>query len=109
MVTVGSKAAGGTARWNSRPGVPPICCSARAIASTSGKVWTVRAGEREPALERLPGRPGGLDGPEFGDGLAGKVAELFVGQAPAGGADDRHLRDIRYGQHRCASITQGGT
>jgi hypothetical protein len=30
----------------------------------------------------------GLDGPEFGDGLAGKVAELFVGQAPVGGADD---------------------
>ena len=38
MVIVGSKAAGGTARWNSRPGVPPICRSAAAIASASEPV-----------------------------------------------------------------------
>ncbi len=38
MVTVGSKAAGGTARWNSRPGVPPICRSARSIAAASASV-----------------------------------------------------------------------
>src|SRR6516165_12379955 len=40
MPTVGSKAAGGTARWNSRPGAPPIWCSARLMASTSGRVRT---------------------------------------------------------------------
>jgi hypothetical protein len=38
MVTVGSKAAGGTARWNSRPGAPPICRSAAAMAAASGRV-----------------------------------------------------------------------
>ena len=38
MVTVGSKAAGGTARWSSRAGVPPISCSARSIAATSESV-----------------------------------------------------------------------
>jgi hypothetical protein len=38
ILTVGSKAIGGTARWNSRPGVPPISRSARSIAAASESV-----------------------------------------------------------------------
>ena len=39
MFTVDSNAAGGTARWNSRIGAPPISFSARATASASESVW----------------------------------------------------------------------
>jgi hypothetical protein len=41
-----------------------------------------RAGERERLLECLLGRFGGVADPEFGDRLAGKVAELFAVRFP---------------------------
>jgi hypothetical protein len=49
-----------------------------------GGVGGFRAGERERLLECLPGRSYVLADPEFGDRLAGKVAELLVGQVSAG-------------------------
>ena len=42
------------------------------------------AGEREPVLECLPRGSCGLAGSEFGDRLAGVLAELLAGDAPAG-------------------------
>ena len=39
----------------------------------------LRAGEGEPALERLPRLAGGFDGPELGDRLAGVLTELLTG------------------------------
>ena len=39
----------------------------------------------------------------------GAAACPQAGLRAAGHQTYRHLRDIRYGQHRCASITQGGT
>jgi hypothetical protein len=68
-----------------RPGEPPIARSACSMAAVSGGgVGGFRAGERERLPECLPGRSCGLADPEFGDRLAGKVAELLVGQVPAG-------------------------
>jgi hypothetical protein len=85
MVTVGSKAAGGMARWKSRPGEPPIARSACSMAAASGAASAGSALANESVCwNALPGRSGGLADPEFGDRLAGKAAELFVGQVPAG-------------------------
>jgi hypothetical protein len=73
MVTVGTKAAGGIARWNSRPGVPPTCRSAAAMAPARESVWagSALANERRRAnaCQALP-------------------AELLAGHVLRGYADD---------------------
>jgi len=72
-----------TGRWNSRSGEPPICRSARSMAPV-GKVVPDPVLANEPVLECLPGGSCGLAGSEFGDRLAGVLAELLAGHAPAG-------------------------
>ena len=47
MRTTEMNAAGGTARWNSRRGVPPISFSARWIASVSSSVLPGSAGAKD--------------------------------------------------------------
>ena len=49
MVTTDSNAAGGTARWNSRRGSPPIWLSAFRTASTSGEASSGSAAAKDSA------------------------------------------------------------
>ena len=83
MVTIGSKAAGGTGRWNSRSGEPPICPSARSMAAV-GKVVPDPVLANESLCWNACQGSCGLAGSEFGDRLAGVLAELLAGHAPAG-------------------------
>jgi hypothetical protein len=80
MVTIGSKAAGGTGRWNSRSGDLPF----RPLDGRGRQVVPDPVLANEPVLECLPGGSCGLAGSEFGDRLAGVLAELLAGHAPAG-------------------------
>src|SRR5262249_55097147 len=65
----------------------------------------LRAGEGGPAGDRLPGRPARRASPEFAGRLARQLAELVVGQCPAGGADD--LVPVRH-QPRRGQVEQPG-
>ena len=83
--TTPSNAAGGTARWNSRRGVPPISFSASATACASGAVWSGSALPKERfAANASQAAPSGLAGAELLRRLPRVLTERLVGHRRPG-------------------------